>query len=80
MNEAIHVTSDEFKSKCLELMEQVHATKTPLVVTAHGKPLVTILPLEDSDEFPFGYMKGRIKIHGDIVGPTGVKWNDENYA
>jgi prevent-host-death family protein len=77
MNEAIYITSDDFKSKCVELMEQVHKTKTPLVVTTNGKPIVKILPLEESDELPFGYMQGRIKTHGDIVGPTGTKWNEE---
>jgi prevent-host-death family protein len=69
-----HIPAGEFKAKCLKLMDEVQATRTPLVVTKHGKPVVTILPFEEKKAFPLGDMKGLISIKGDIVGPTGESW------
>jgi prevent-host-death family protein len=71
------IAAGEFKAKCLKLMDEVQISKTPLVVTKHGKPIVTILPFDEKKPFPFGYMRGQISIKGDIVGPTGEKWNAE---
>lgn len=71
------IPAGEFKSKCLKLMDEVQASKTPLVVTKHGKPVVTIVPFDDRRPFPFGFMRGQIKIKGDIVAPIGERWNAE---
>ncbi|HEY9871566.1 MAG TPA: type II toxin-antitoxin system Phd/YefM family antitoxin [Candidatus Obscuribacterales bacterium] len=71
------IAAGEFKAKCLKLMDEVQRSKVPLVVTKHGKPVVTIVPFEDTKPFPFGYMRGRISIKGDIIGPTGEKWDAE---
>jgi len=72
------IAAGEFKAKCLKLMDEVQSSKIPLIVTKHGKPMVTILPFEEEAKvFPFGYMKGRMTINGDIVGPIGEKWNAE---
>ncbi len=69
------VAASEFKAKCLQLMDEVQESKTPLVVTKHGKPVVTIFPASEEGAFPFGDMKGLITIKGDIVGPTGERWS-----
>ena len=71
------VAAAEFKAKCLQLMDEVQQSKTPLVVTKHGKPVVTIFPAAEEGVLPFGDMKENIKIKGDIVGPTGEKWSAE---
>lgn len=71
------IPAGEFKAKCLKLMDEVQASKLPLVVTKHGRPVVTIMPFEEKRPFPFGYMKGQISIKGDIVAPTGEVWNAE---
>jgi prevent-host-death family protein len=74
------IPAGEFKSKCLKLMDEIQRTQTPLVVTKHGKPVVTVFPFEEKRTFPFGYMRGQIKINGDIIGPTEDKWNAETDA
>jgi prevent-host-death family protein len=71
------IAAGEFKSKCLQLMDDVQSSKTPLIVTKHGKPVVTVIPFEEKREFPFGYQKGSISIKGDIVSPTGAIWDVE---
>lgn len=75
--ESRKIGAGEFKAKCLKLMDEVQATRETIVITKHGKPIVSIVPYSDKREFPFGCMKGSVKITGDIVGPTGEKWNAE---
>lgn len=69
------IPAGEFKSKCLKLMDEVQTSKTPIVVTKHGKPVVTIVPFDEDPTFPFGFMRGQIEIKGDIVARTGERWN-----
>jgi prevent-host-death family protein len=71
------IAAGEFKAKCLKLMDEVQETRVPLVVTKHGQPVVTIVPFEERTPFPYGDMKGRIVIKGDIVGPSSEDWNAE---
>jgi len=59
----------EFKAKCLQVMEQVRATRTPVVVTKRGKPIAKLVPAEESRSSAFDSLKGRIEILGDIVSP-----------
>jgi prevent-host-death family protein len=64
----------EFKAKCLQVMEQVNLTKTPVVITKRGKPIAKLVPVEsDAPEF-FGCMKGTVHILGDIISPIDVEW------
>lgn len=72
------IPAGEFKAKCLRIMDEVQSSKTPIVVTKHGKPIVTIVPFEEKKDFPYGLMSRQIKICGDIVGPTGEIWNAES--
>lgn len=72
------IAAGEFKAKCLQIMDEVQSTRTPVVVTKHGKPVVTIMPFEERKVFPYGSMEHQIKIKGDIVGPAGVAWNAES--
>ncbi|MBV8820722.1 MAG: type II toxin-antitoxin system Phd/YefM family antitoxin [Acidobacteriaceae bacterium] len=64
-----------FKAQCLSLMDTVHATGEPVVVTKRGKPLVKVVPVRTPNNRLFGYMKGKIKIVGDIETPIPVRWN-----
>jgi prevent-host-death family protein len=72
-----HIGAGEFKAKCLKLMDEVQLSKHPIVVTKHGRPIVIVTPFEEKKDFPFGCMNGQIHINGDIVGPTGERWNAE---
>ena len=73
------IAAGEFKSKCLALMDEVQKSKTPLIVTKHGIPVVTIMPFEEENRtFPYGFMRDRMSIVGDIISPIDVKWNAQN--
>ena len=34
----------EFKARCLKVMDQVHKTREPVVITKHGKPVAKLVP------------------------------------
>jgi prevent-host-death family protein len=55
-----------FKAQCLAIMDQVLQSGEPALITKHGKPAAKLVPADDI----FGYMAGKVKIAGDIVGPV----------
>lgn len=58
----------EFKAKCLMVMDQVQKTREPVLITKHGKPVAQLVPAPEAPDDIFGYMSGRAKSIGDIVG------------
>ena len=65
----------EFKAKCLELIEDIHARRRNLVViTKRGKPYAKLVPVESKDEPFYGCMRGLATIHGDLTKPVDVEW------
>lgn len=60
----------EFKAHCLAVMNHVSESGEPVVITKHGKPVVKLVPAEKQADDLFGYMAGKVKIVGDIVGPV----------
>ena len=65
----------EFKAKCLSVLDEVHKTKKPILVTRFGKPVAEVIPPSSAAvESWIGSMKDSMKIVGDIVSPA----SDEN--
>ncbi len=60
----------KFKAQCLAIMDQVSKSGEPLVITKHGTPVVRLVPVESNADDIFGYMAGKSKQVGDIVGPV----------
>ena len=65
------IAAGEFKARCLKLMDEVAETGEEIVITKRGKPLVKLVVAKRAEEPKslFGYMKGTVKILGDIVEP-----------
>jgi prevent-host-death family protein len=59
----------EFKARCLQVMERVRTSRTPVVITKRGKPVAKLMPLDQDPEPMLGRLKGKIEILGDIVAP-----------
>ena len=73
----MYMQAGEFKAKCLKLMDTVQKYGEEVVITKHGKPVAKLVPVSGEmkkTESGFGCMKGTGIIVGDIVGPTGEKW------
>ncbi|MFZ3342364.1 MAG: type II toxin-antitoxin system prevent-host-death family antitoxin [Terriglobales bacterium] len=67
-----------FKVHCLKVMDEVQKKRETIIITKHGKPVVKIVPAgQDTDEI-YGFLKGKVKIVGDIVSPilTPEEWGD----
>jgi len=58
-----------FKAQCLAIMDQVLQTGEPVLITKYGRPVAKLVPAEKQADDIFGYMTGKVKIVGDIVGP-----------
>jgi prevent-host-death family protein len=59
-----------FKAQCLAVMDQVLETGEPVLITKHGKPVAKLVPAQNNADDIFGYMAGKVKVVGDIVGPV----------
>ena len=72
------MAATEFKAKCLALLDEVQKKGTEIVITKRGKPVARLAPVKKPKApSPWGWMKGTIEIHGDIVAPTGEVWDAE---
>jgi prevent-host-death family protein len=68
------IKASEFKAKCLSLIDEVSNTGQSVIVTKRGKPRAELIPHRPKTKSPFGILKGRIKIKGDIIAPIDVEW------
>ena len=59
-----------FKAQCLAVMDQVLETGESVLITKHGKPVAKLVPAQNNADDIFGYMAGKVKVVGDIVGPV----------
>ena len=59
-----------FKAQCLALMDEVEATREAIVVTKRGRPVAKLVPVEVQRDDIFGFLAGKGRITGDIVGPV----------
>ena len=61
----------KFKEQCLSVLD--HLDAEGIVITKHGKPVATLMPIERSGGALIGSLKGRVRAKGDILS-TGIKW------
>ena len=65
----------EFKAKCLKIMAEVQATRSPVTITKRGKPVAILVPYPEKAPAPlFGRLKGRVTMADDLIEPTGLAW------
>ncbi|MET0499380.1 MAG: type II toxin-antitoxin system Phd/YefM family antitoxin [Steroidobacteraceae bacterium] len=64
-----------FKAECLKLMDQVEKTGEPVVITKHGRAVAQLTPMPAESRSMFGYMKGAMKISGDVMAPISEEWS-----
>lgn len=59
-----------FKTKCLAVIDEVHSKCKPVIITKRGKPLAKLVPINSRPDDIFGFMRGKVKIIGDIITPA----------
>ena len=72
------IPAGAFKARCLAIMDEVQAKRQAVVITKRGKPVAKLVPVEKEKDDIFGFLKGKITVRGDIVGPilTPEEWGD----
>lgn len=69
------ISAAQFKAECLKLMDEVEKTRQPIIITKHGRPVAQLAPLPANTDSLFGYMKGTVRINGDVMAPLDVEWS-----
>lgn len=69
------INASKFKEQCLSLLENLDPEG--IVITKHGKAVARVIPASSDCADLIGSMKGKIKIHGNILS-TGIKWDAES--
>ena len=70
----------QFKIHCLSVIDEVHDRHEEVIITKYGKPMARLIPLNNTPESIFGFMRGQGRIVGDIVSPIFPTddWDSEN--
>jgi prevent-host-death family protein len=72
----MQVAAGDFKAHCLGLMDEVQRHHRTITITKRGKPVAKLVPIEDKAPVPvFGFLKGHVRVIGDIVASTEEKWD-----
>ncbi|MGA3212102.1 MAG: hypothetical protein ABSD20_12420 [Terriglobales bacterium] len=69
------INASKFKEQCLALLEDLDPDG--ILITKHGKAVARLIPASSECASLIGSMKGKIKIHGNIMS-TGTKWNAQS--
>ena len=78
----------DFKTHCLEIMDEITQSGEEIIITKAGKPIAKLTPcqvapeiaqvapepVEDTYKGGFGRYAGMIHIYGDIVSPMPAEW------
>ena len=68
------IKASEFKAKCLQIMDEVAATRDPVIITKNGVAVAQLVPVTRKPATLVGALKGSITILGDIISPIDVEW------
>jgi prevent-host-death family protein len=72
------MAAGEFKVHCLAVMDEVQSKRVSVLITKRGKPVAKLVPIEKEKDEIFGFLKGKVKVLGDVVSPalTPEEWGD----
>ena len=74
----MQLAATAFKTKCLNLIDQVYQSRKEIIITKHGKPMDPLSPFRARKKKwakQFGRMAGTVTFLGDIIEPIGEIWN-----
>lgn len=68
------VPAADFKTHCLQLIEQVRQDRSEVVITRYGRPVAKLVPFEEAPSSMFGLLAGSVTGEGDLISPAGEAW------
>lgn len=72
----IEVKAGVFKDTCLQLLDRVRDEDLHVIVTKYGEPVAKVVPPDVHVPSAFGFMRGTVLAHGDIISPDFEVWGD----
>lgn len=72
----IEVGAGVFKDKCLALMDKVRDERVQVLITKHGAAVARLVPADVAVPTGFGFLRGTVVKHGDIVSPDFEVWGN----
>ena len=70
----LEIPAGEFKARCLQLMDEVERDGIEITITKRGRPVARLVSVGTEKVSPWGWMKGRGRIVGDIVNSDPDDW------
>lgn len=70
------INAGRFKDRCLKIMDTVARTKTPIIVTKRGQPVVRVVPYVDEAR-PAESLAGSILEESGNPFGTDERWDAE---
>lgn len=70
------VTIAEFQAQCSQLIQEVIATGSPVLIVEDGQPVAQLEPVKHTRTL-VGAHKGKLHVIGDILEPIGDEWEAE---
>ena len=71
----MEITVNQFKAKCLGIVERVQREKCRVIITRSGKVVAQLVPMDAiSGKSIFGRSSGQTKVLGDLIS-TGERWD-----
>jgi prevent-host-death family protein len=74
-SEAGWVPAGDFKTHCLQLIEQVRQERGEVVITRYGRPVAKLVPFEELPVSMVGYLAGSVTAYGDLISPIEEEWD-----
>lgn len=68
------VSKSELKPKLFGYLRKVSETGRELVITEHGKPVLKIIPISESEEDPLSRLRGMVERYEEPTETVGVVW------
>jgi len=63
------IPAGKFKTHCLAIMEDVRASRDPVLITKRGRPVAKLVPVDGGRDDFIGRLEGVVNIVGDIEAP-----------
>ena len=64
------IAAGKFKAHCLSMIEEVNATREPVLITKRGRPVAKLVAADKTTDNFIGRLEGIIQIVGDIESPV----------
>jgi prevent-host-death family protein len=64
------MSAAHFKARCLTVMDEVRATRDPVLITKRGRPVAKLVPADTARDDFIGHLEGVVRIAGDIESPV----------